>query len=337
VAVGKVLASRFDKLSVTPFFVSLTPTCVSLSLSKAAPRRGRVQRETIMRAVILASGIMAFAGAASAQEQQSGFDRPYWLDRSVIEAVGRAELEVMPDRATFSITFEQTEREAGEASAQAADRARLAVAAMRQRGGQAVEIRSSVTMQANYEEYRNREGVVEQREGAENIRSYTARVQLDVEVTDIARAPGVRAAALAVGPEQSQPLQFSLRMTAEHQRRVFTAAAADAAARGRAAAEATGARLGPLLVLQEGQGPCLGEWYGSRPGTYAPAPPPPPPPPSYAGDEDVVVTGSRNVGGRAQQLRVTQEQIDRLDLPADIAPMRLHSSVCAVYAAGAAG
>src|SRR5262245_19259781 len=104
-----------------------------------------------IRALLMAGAAMmaCFAGSASAQDnEQSGFDRPYWLNRSVIEAVGRAELEVLPDRATFQVTFEETAREAGDASAQAADRARLAVAAMRQRGGAGVAIRSAVTMQS---------------------------------------------------------------------------------------------------------------------------------------------------------------------------------------------
>ena len=285
-----------------------------------------------IRALLLAGAaiLAGFAGSASAQEEESGFDRPYWLNRSVIEAIGRAELEVAPDRATFQVAYEETAREAGDASAQAADRARLAVAAMRQRGGAAVVIRSAVTMQANYEEYRTREGVVEQREGAENVRSYTANVILNVEVTDIARASAVRAAALAVGPEQAQPLSFSLRATTEHNRRVFAAAAEDAAARARAAAQASSTPLGRLLVLQEGQGPCLGSWYGARPGTFAPPPPPPaPPPPPGVRDDAIVVTGSRG-----QRLQVTQEDIDRLDLPADLAPITLSAEVCAVYAAG---
>jgi len=278
-------------------------------------------------AALMTTGLGA---SASAQEEQSGFDRPYWLGRSVIEAIGRAELEVTPDKASFQVTFEETAREAGNASAQAADRARLAVAAMRQRGGNAVSIRSAVTMQSNYEEYRTREGVVEQREGAENIRSYTARVTLSVEVNDIARAPGVRAAALAVGPEQAQALTFSLRATNEHNRRAFAAAVEDAASRARAAAQASSTQLGPLLVLQEGQGPCLGSWYGSRPGTFAPPPPPPaPPPPAARAQAPVAVTGARG-----QTLQVTQEQIDRLDLPADLSPIRMSAMVCAVYAAG---
>jgi uncharacterized protein YggE len=284
-----------------------------------------------IRALLMAgSAVLAtLAGSAAAQEGQSGFDRPYWLNRSVIEAIGRAEVDVLPDRAEFQVTYEETAQEAGEASAQAADRARLAVAAMRQRGGAAVEIRTAVMLQANYQEYRTREGVVEQREGAENVRSYTARVTLSVEVTDIARASSVRAAALAVGPEQAQPLTFTLQATTEHNRRAFAAAVEDAALRARAAAQASSTHLGPLLVLQEGQGPCLGSWYGSHPGTFSAPPPPPPPPPAARGEDAIVVTGSRG-----QRLQVTQEEIDRLDLPADLAPVRLSSMVCAVYAAG---
>src|SRR5262249_6746661 len=154
------------------------------------------------------------------------------------------------DRATFVVAYEETAREAGDASAPAADRARLAVAAMRDRGGNAIEILSAITLQSNYQEYRTREGVVGPRAGAQNIRSYTARATLSVEVTDISRASSVRAAALAVGPEQSQPITFTLRQTAEHNRRAFAAAAEDAALRARAAAQASGTRLGPLLVLQ---------------------------------------------------------------------------------------
>lgn len=283
-----------------------------------------------MRALILASGFLAMCGAAAAQEERSGFDRPYWLDRSVIEAIGRAEIEVMPDHATFSVTFVETDREAGVASARAADRARLAVAAMRQRGGDAVEIRSAVEVAANYTEYRNREGEVEQREGAENIRSYTAQVRLEVEINELNRAGPVRAAALAVGPEQTDPLQYSLRLTAEHNRRVFAAAAADAAARARTVAEATGTPLGRLLALQEGQGPCLGQWYGARPGMVGT-----PPPANRRRSEESIQNSPMaitSVGGR--ELRLTQAEIDRLDLPADVAPIQLEARVCAVYSAG---
>lgn len=277
--------------------------------------------------------MLAMAGPAAAQER--GGEGPYWLDRAAIEAIGRGEIEVMPDLATFSVTFVETDREAGVASARAADRARLAVAAMRRSGADALQIRSEIDIAANYTEYRTREGYVEQREGAENIRSFTADVRLDVETTNLDSAAAVRAAALAVGPEDALPLQFSLRLTAENNRRVLAAAATDAAARARAAANATGAQLGPLLTLQEGAGPCLGGWRGARLGMVAPPPPPPAPRARDAdADEEIVVTGSRIAGGRQQELVLTQAEIDRLELPADPEPIRLEAYVCAVYGVG---
>ncbi|MES1200270.1 MAG: SIMPL domain-containing protein [Pseudomonadota bacterium] len=252
---------------------------------------------------------------AFAQDEQSGFDHPYWLSRSVIEAIGRAESEVTPDRASFTVTYQEVAHNAADASAAAADRARLATAAMRQRGHDVVEIRANISVQANYEQYRDREGVRRDADRADQIDSYTAQVTLEVLVRDANRAATVRAAALAVGPESATDLSYSLRQTTELQRRVYEAAVQDAAARARLSAAAAGAHLGPLLALQEGQGPCLGSWYGERPGMYAPPPPPPPPPLPPSADETVTVTGSR-IGGKApEQLQLTAEQIARLDLP----------------------
>jgi len=268
---------------------------------------------------------------AFAQDQQSGFDRPYWLNKSVIEAIGRAESEVAPDRASFTVTYQEVAHSAADASAQAADRARLATAAMRQRGRDAVEIRANINVEANYEQYRDREGVRRDADRADQIDSYTALVTLNVLVRDASRAGAVRAAALAVGPESATDLDYSLRQTTELQRHVYEAAVQDAAARARLSAAAAGAHLGPLLALQEGQGPCLGSWYGSQPGMYAPAPPPPPPPPPPPGSDTVVVTGIR--AGGSQQLQLTADQMARLDLPADPPTITLNATVCLVYAA----
>jgi uncharacterized protein YggE len=244
----------------------------------------------------------------------------------VIEAIGRAQLDVNPDRAYFSVTFREIAGQAGDAAAAAADRARLATAAMRQRGGPGLEVRSRVSVEPIYQEYRDRDGVRISSDRADQIANYVAAVQLEVEVADVARAADVRAAALAVGPEDSGELRYSLRETGELQRRAYAAAVEDAALRARAAAAAAGARLGGLMALQEGQGPCLGSWYGSRPG-YAAQPPPPPPPPPADTAQQVVVTGSR---GRA--LTLSADQIQRMQLASDPDRVTLSAQVCAVYA-----
>jgi uncharacterized protein YggE len=267
------------------------------------------------------------AAPAMAQERGSTFDRPYWLDRSVIEAIGRAQIEALPDRASFSVTFEEVARESGAASAAAADRARLATAAMRQRGGDTLELRSNVSIQPIYEQYRDREGVRQDTQRADQIANYVARVTLSVEIRDIRRAGDVRAAALAAAPQASTDIHFYLRQTTEMQRRAFAAAVEDAAARARTAAQAAGARLGPLLALQEGTGPCLGAWRG--PVAYGGVDAMAAPPPAAVPAQEVAVTGSRG-----QTIRLTSDEIARLQLAADPSPVTLTAQVCAVYAAG---
>jgi hypothetical protein len=66
----------------------------------------------------------------------------------------------------------------------------------------------------------------------------------------------------------------------------------------------------------------------------APAPPPPPQAAqAQAHDEEIVVTGSR----ANHPLRLTAEDIARLNLPEDLRPLALSAEVCAVYAAASMG
>ncbi|MEJ0060801.1 MAG: SIMPL domain-containing protein [Terricaulis sp.] len=277
-------------------------------------------------AVAAALAALAAAGAASAQTQEE-FERPYWLNRSVIEVIGRARVEAPANRARFSVTFQERAREAGDAQAEAADRARLATAAMRDRGGSDIEISSVISVEPIYEEYRDRDGNVQQREGAQNVTSYLGSVTLSVRILNTARASDVRAAALAVGPEASEPLGYYLEETAELQRQVYEAAVTEAAGRARVAARATGSTLGPLLVLQDGQGPCLGQWNSSPAARNERR--------AAAGgvdrntSEEIVVTGIRG-----SLLRITAEDIGRFELPDDATPVGLNAQVCAVFGVG---
>jgi uncharacterized protein YggE len=200
---------------------------------------------------------------------------------------------------------------------------------MRQRGGDTLELRSNVSIQPIYEQYRDREGVRQDTQRADQIANYVARVTLNIEIRDIRRAGDVRAAALAAAPQASTDINFYLRQTTEMQRRAFTAAVEDAAARARTAAQAAGARLGPLLALQEGTGPCLGSWRYQAMGYDAATLAPPAPAPADAPAQEVAVTGSRG-----QTIRLTSDEIARLQLAADPSPVTLMAQVCAVYAAG---
>lgn len=275
--------------------------------------------------VVVAAIFVCAAGPAAAQDI---FDHPYWVDRPVVEAQGRAQLSVPADEASFSVTFTGVAGDARAALFSASDRARLAVVAIRSRGGDTTRITSNAQVNAIYREYRNGEGERVSSERTDQIDNYSATVTLQVRLTDMRRALDARAAALAVGPESVGDLQFRLTATAPARLQAYRAAVQDAAARARITAEASGSPLGRLLVLQESQGPCIGRPVGI-PGTrlvrqdfeaVSPV--------TTVGGEQIEVA----VGGRT--LRLSADDIARMQLPSDAPVIELSADVCAIYAIG---
>lgn len=286
-----------------------------------------------MRASWVGMGTLAAAvlvGPASAQERV--FDKPYFIDKPVIEAIGRAWIEEPANRASFTVSFVEQGRDADAVSARAVDRARLGVQALRSKAPvAAARVQSNLSVQALYEQYRDAEGNKRDNEREDKISSYVARTSLTITMLDLTKLSEARAAVLALKPEEAGAVNFELVPTSEAQRKVYQAAVEDGAKRAKASAAAAGAVLGPLLAVQEGQGPCLGQWrydYGrsdqdGRAVAYASAPPPPPP-------EAIVVSGS--VAGK--RIQITEQDIARFSLPSDPPITRLDSHVCLVYRAG---
>jgi uncharacterized protein YggE len=272
--------------------------------------------------------IAIFACAAGSATAQDMFDRPYWLDRAVVEAQGRAQVIAPADQASFTVAFKGVANDARTALFEASDRARLAVAAVRARAGNTTRITSEARVDAIYREYRNAEGERVSSERSDQVDNYVATVTLEVLVSDVARALDARAAALAVGPEDMSDVAYDLTEAAPARLRAYRAAVQDAAARARIAAEGSGAPLGRLLVMQEGQGPCLGRGVAVtgtrlvRQDFEAISPI------TTVGPEQIEVT----VGSRL--LRLSAEDIARMQLPADAPVIELTAQVCAIYAVG---
>ncbi|MBI1398542.1 MAG: DUF541 domain-containing protein [Hyphomonas sp.] len=266
-------------------------------------------------------------GAPDFQDQ--AFTTPYWTRVPVIEAMGRADMQVAPNRASFSVTYLETDKDSKKAMQLAVERGRLAYDTIKKAAGKDSVIQSSVNVTALYEQYKDKDGNRIDNERSDKIRAYEARVTLSVMVVDVSKAGTARAGALALGPENSSGLSTYLERTTELNREAYEAAVKDGAARAKATAAASGAKLGKLMVVQEGSGPCLGSWasssgsdydyYRAAP-AYAPPPPPPPPPAPVA---------SGMVGGR--QVTITQADIDSLNLPSDDKTQGVSSSVCMIY------
>ena len=276
-------------------------------------------------------GLMPLVAGAQVQV----FETPYWTEAPVIEAIGRANLQVAPNRASFNVNFTETNKDAKNAMRLAVERGRIAYDAIKAVAGDTARVQTSVSVDPYYEQYRTKEGDRVENRRADKVKGYEATVTVNVTVTDVDTAGKARAAALVLGPESSSRLNVFLERTAEINREAYEAAVADAAARARASAKAAGAQLGKLMVVQEGNGPCLGRWTtqaGIVMRSRSPAPPPPSPQrtaPMERKLETVTVTSSM-VGG--ETITITQDDIDALNLPSDENPQDVQASVCAIYA-----
>ncbi len=280
-------------------------------------------------AACAATAFLPALAQAAPDFQDQAFTTPYWTRVPVIEALGRADMQVAPNRASFSVTYLETDKDSKKAMQLAVERGRLAYETIKKAAGKDSVIQSSVNVTALYEQYKDKDGNKIDNERSDKIRAYEARVSLSVTVEDVSKAGPARAGALALGPENSTSLSTYLERTTELNREADEAAVKDGAARAKASAAASGAKLGKLMVVQEGSGPCLGSWassagtdydyYRSAP-AYAMAPPPPPPPPPVA---------SGMVGGR--MVTITQADIDSLNLPSDDKTQGVSSSACMIY------
>jgi len=269
---------------------------------------------------------LTLSGPALAQDRV--FEQPYWTKIPVIEAQGRAKLEVPPNRASFGVEFRETSSNANSAMQAAVERARLAYTTVKNVAGDDARVTSSVSVEPYYKQYRDKNGDRIENNRADKVEGYAAKVSLKVTMLDVAKAGKARAAALALGPEQSSPMRIYLERTAEVNRQAYEAAVTDAAKRAEASAMAAGAKLGRLMVLQEGNGPCLGSWT-SQPGRvmnrYSMARRAP-----MADQASPEVASARFKNGKT--ITISRADIEALNLPSDRVPQTVTASVCAVYA-----
>lgn len=279
-------------------------------------------------------GVALFVSAAAAAQSSEGsvvFEQPYWTERPVIETLGRASLELPPNRGQFSVQFVETDRDAKDAMQAAVERARAAYAAIKSVAGETSEVTTSVMVEPYYEQYRDSDGDRIENRRADKVKGYEAQVSVQVLVKNVELAGTARAAALALGPERADPLRLYLERTADVLQQSYEAAVRDGSARARISAAAAGATLGDLLVVQEGNGPCLGRWTSSAGRVVADRVRRAPSSPVL---ETVNVTASKRRVSGQDGIVVSQSEIDALNLPSDRPMQTVEAQVCMIYAVG---
>jgi uncharacterized protein len=292
-----------------------------------------------MRLLAAALGLAALASSASAQTalvQPRAFDpAPWWMDKPIIASTGYVWTEVTANRANASATYEAVDRDLPKAQAAAADKVRALGQALAAYGADKVRVETGFRVQPLYEQYKDRQGEVNENRRADQIERYQVIAEVRVEIRDVRLAERVYATLMAAKPSSSQPVSFRLEPENETRTQMFRLAVEDARRRGTLATEAAGARLGSVKLIDPTGRACetdvlvagAGRSYGGDDAAYQVAPPPPPPPPPPAPRavaEDITVTAAR----RAREVGLN---VDAIQLPLNPPLQRLEAKACVVY------
>jgi uncharacterized protein len=272
---------------------------------------------------------LTLTGTAAAQTPPAELGQryvpaPWWMREPVIASLGYVRVELPANRARFSAQFSAVERDAAAATATAGRKVAELDAALRAAGADRVRITTTFATRPLYDQYRDERGNLIDNQRADKIDRYEVTAALDIEVRDIAALEGAYNAVIAARPTAVGPIGFTLEPDNKTKSMLADEAVRDATRRARAAADASGARLGAAKIVDPTARVCrtdvLAGWPsyggGTRPTDVAadafgaPAPPPPPAP--------MVVTGARTA---ASSTRVT------LQPPAQV----LEDQACVVF------
>lgn len=246
--------------------------------------------------------------------------KPYWIERPVIEIIGRANMEFDTNRVTMNFAIQEINSDSDVALDKVTKRAKPAIDKVQALIGKNGRIEVNYTKTAIYQQYKDKEGNKIDNIREDKVENYVAVWNIRIETNDVNLVPRIKAELLAAGNSKMVgQAYYSFVPTNVQQRQIFAAAVEDAKDRAKIFAEGQGIKL-RLLVAQEGRSECLGNSTGYG---YAPAPAPPPPPaPVMAMDNNMVkLSGAKTI-----------LEANNLIMPASPAKQTLNSSVCMIYA-----
>jgi uncharacterized protein YggE len=218
-------------------------------------------------------GVLLLATAAPVQAQVPPAElgvryvpAPWWMREPVIASVGMVRTEIAANRASFSASFNAVAKTADGALAEAAGKVREIDAALRKSGPERVRIATTFQTQPLYEQYRDKEGNLQTNARPDKIERYAVTARITLEVRDLAALEPAYAAVVAAKPESISPVNFNLEPDNAAKTWLQTEAVKDAARRARQAAEAAGARLGTVKVIDPSGRACQTDVLAGWPG-----------------------------------------------------------------------
>ncbi len=202
-------------------------------------------------AVLLPSllGSAAFAQTPPAELGARTIPAPWWMRDPVIASLGSVRVELPANRARFAARFSAVERDAAAATLAAARKVAELDAALRQFGAERVRLTTTFTTRPLYEQYRDKDGNQLENQRADKIERYEVTAAIDIEVRDVSALEGAYNAVVNARATAITPVSFRLEPENKTKAALANEAVRDAARRARAAAEASGARIGAVKII----------------------------------------------------------------------------------------
>jgi uncharacterized protein YggE len=174
---------------------------------------------------------------------------PWWMREPVIASIGYVRVELPANRANFSANFQVVDRSSPDATAKATDKVRELAKALQTLGADKVRIETTFTTRPLYEQYRDKEGNVQENQRADKIERYEVDAVNKVEVRDIRLLEQTYAAVVAAKPTTASNVIFHLDPDNETKTALYTESIKDAARRAKLSVEAAGGGLGGIKVI----------------------------------------------------------------------------------------
>ncbi len=216
---------------------------------------------TSIAALLLASGLAQAAPASRAEAERAPYvatiastpplygPAPWWMREPIIAATGEVQTHLTANRARFSAQFSSLDRSLAAAQRMASDKVRVLAKTLQAYGADKARVETSLSVQPIYEQYRDKDGNLQTNSRPDKIERYDVRVIFNVQVRDLDVLERAYAAVASAHPTSMAQVYFSLEPDNETNAELFRAAMADAARRARLAAEATGAKLGRVRLI----------------------------------------------------------------------------------------
>jgi hypothetical protein len=280
-------------------------------------------------ALALASG-GALAQTAVAPPPIREYDvAPWWMSRPIIASVGHVWTEVSANRAAASATYQVVDRDSAAATKAAADKVRALGQALEAYGADKVQVATTFSIVPLYAQYRDKQGELNDNERADKIERYQVSANVSVQIRDVRLAERIYATLMSAKPSSTSDVSFSLEPENETRTQMARLAAEDARRRALLSAEAAGARVGAVRLIDPTGRACqtdvlvagAGRPYAETPAYRVAAPAPPP---ASQGVEELVVTAAR----RAREVGLDP---DAIRLPLQPPMQRLEASSCVVF------